>query len=228
MAEKNELTRYFFDNPGRLINKWRHYFDIYDRHLAPFRRRPVTVLEIGIYHGGSLQMWKKYFGKRVSLVGVDIDERSTRLAESQVKVVVGDQSDRPFLQRLAADYGPFDVVIDDGGHSMDQQITSFEELWPHVRNGGIYLVEDLHTSYWKEYGGEYLGSNTFIEYAKRLIDQQHAWHAPDSSALKVDDMTKSIRGMHVYDSIIVFDKADVTKPYSEMTGTPEFPLSDER
>jgi SAM-dependent methyltransferase len=224
VGRKNPLRDYFASNRGRLIHKWDHYFDIYHRHLSQFRRKRVTLLEIGVFHGGSLQMWKKYFGRKASIIGLDVDERTRSLAEPQIEIVIGDQGDRAFLQKMRSEFGPFDIVIDDGGHTMEQQIRSFEELWPAVKDGGVYVVEDLHTSYWDEYGGGHLRQGTFIEYAKRLIDAQHAWHAREGDGLDVDDFTRSLRGMHVYDSVIVFDKARVGRPYASMTGTPSFPL----
>lgn len=218
--QHNPLATYFAANGGRLIHKWVHYFDIYDRHLRPFRDKPVVVVEFGVSHGGSLQMWKHYFGPRARIIGVDINPKCVDLAEPQVEIVIGDQDDRDFLRSLAANVGDIDVLIEDGGHRMTQQIATFEELWPHVVDGGVVLMEDLHTSYWPGYGGGLRREGTFIEYAKRLIDQQHAWHAREDPSFTVDDYTRTIRGMHVYDSIIVFDKARVPKPRTRKTGTP--------
>ena len=218
----NPLEAYFRANDGRLIHKWLHYFDIYDRHFAPFRGRPVTVVEFGVSHGGSLQMWKQYFGPRARIVGVDIDPRCAQFGEDQIEIVIGDQEDRGFLRGLGESVGPVDVLIEDGGHTMNQQIATFEELWPRITDGGVFLMEDLHTSYWRRYGGGYRRAGTFIEYAKDLVDQQHAWHSRDKESLVVDDYTRTIRGMHVYDSIIVFDKGDVPRPTHERTGTPSW------
>ena len=214
----NPLEAYFYANQGRLIHKWVHYFDIYDRHFASFRNKPVTVVEFGVSQGGSLQMWKHYFGRRARIFGVDIDPRCAALAEPQVQIRIGDQEDRDFLRSLADEIGPIDVLIEDGGHTMGQQIATFEELWPSIVDGGVFLMEDLHTSYWPNYGGGLRRAGTFIEYAKKLIDQQHAWHAREDE-LVVDQYTRTIRGMHVYDSIIVFDKASVPKPRHRKTGT---------
>jgi cephalosporin hydroxylase len=216
----NPLETYFEHNRGRLIHKWMHYFDIYDRHFAPYRGKKVTVVEFGVSHGGSLQMWKHYFGRKARIVGVDIDPRCAAFTERRVEVVIGDQEDRSFLRELRDRVGPIDVVIEDGGHTMAQQINTFEVLWPAVRNGGVYLVEDLHTSYWKRYGGGYQRPGTFIEYAKNLVDQMQAWHGRGPDTFVVDKYTRSIRGMHVYDSIIVFDKAKVREPRQERRGNP--------
>lgn len=218
----NPLEQYFRANQGRLIHKWLHYFEIYDRHFSPYRGKRITVVEFGVSHGGSLQMWKSYFGPRAQIVGVDILPKCAEFEEPQIEIHIGDQADREFLRKLAAKVGPVDVLIEDGGHTMEQQIATFEEFWPSINDGGVYLVEDLHTSYWDNYGGGVRREGTFIEYAKRLIDQQHAWHTRDADALAVDDYTRSIRGMHVYDSIIVFDKGSVARPRHERTGARSF------
>jgi Methyltransferase domain len=222
MARGNPLEAYFRQNRGRLIHKWIHYFEIYDRHFAPFRNKPVTVVEFGVYHGGSLQMWKQYFGRKARIVGVDVDPRCKDLTEDRVEVVIGDQEDREFLRGLRAQLGQVDIVIDDGGHKMAQQIATFEEMWPAVRDGGVMLVEDLHTSYWESYGGGYRRPGTFVEYIKDLVDQLHAWHSEDVEQLAPDAYTRSITGMHLYDSVVVFDKGPVAMPHNEKTGTPSF------
>jgi hypothetical protein len=85
------------------------------------------------------------------------------LAERGTEVVIGDQEDREFLARLRDRLGTVDLVIDDDGHTMGQQIATLEELWPAVRDGGLYVVEDLHTSYWEEFGGGWRQPGTFVE-----------------------------------------------------------------
>lgn len=214
----NPLEEYFRANDKRLIHKWMHYFEIYDHHFARFRNKSATVVEFGVSHGGSLQMWKDYFGPGSMITGIDIEPRCADFTEDGIDVMIGDQEDRSFLAEVAAQVGDVDVLIEDGGHTMTQQVNTFEVLWPTIKPGGVFLMEDLHTSYWANYGGGYRHRGTFIEYAKDLIDQQNAWHSRDAGSFRVDDYTRTIRGMHVYDSIIVFDKAAVTKPTHERTG----------
>ncbi len=221
-AEVNPLEAYFEANQGRLIHKWMHYFDIYHRHFRQFRNQPITVVEFGVSQGGSLQMWKNYFGPKARIIGVDIEPKCANLEEDQIEIMIGDQDDRDFLKTVAARAGSIDVLIEDGGHTMTQQIATFEELWPSIAHGGVFLMEDLHTSYWDRYGGGLKRPDTFIEYAKNLIDAEHAWYSEDKSSFAPDAYTRSIRGMHVYDSIIVFDKARVPKPTHRKTGTPSF------
>jgi hypothetical protein len=219
---KNPLREYFETNDGRLIHKWMHYFDIYDRHFAPFRGKPVQVLEFGVSHGGSLQMWKQYFGRRAHITGVDILPGCAQFVEDRIEVVIGDQENRDFLRGLAKKLGHVDVLIEDGGHTAAQQINTFEEFWPYISDGGIFLMEDLHASYWGKYGGGYKVPGTFIEYAKDLVDQQHAWHSKERDRFDVDEYTRTIRGMHIYNSIIVFDKGSVPRPTHRKTGKPSF------
>jgi hypothetical protein len=188
----NDLEKYFYNNPGSLVHKWLHYFEIYDRHFRQFRGRKLTLIEFGVFHGGSLATWKDYFGPEARIIGVDIDPRCASLESEEVEVILGDQDDRGFLRSLREDVGAVDIVIDDGGHRMSQQVRTFEELWPAVTDGGVYLIEDLHTSYWPEYGGGVGNPDTFLSFVKVLIDSMHAWHARDQ--VMVDDYTRTIKG----------------------------------
>lgn len=215
------LQWYFEHNDGRLIDKWMHYFPIYEQALRRFRGRPVTMLEIGVSHGGSLQMWRHYFGRRSTIVGIDINPRVESLASEGIAIHIGDQSDPAFLAELGRKYGPFDIVLDDGSHQPVHQIASVEHLWPFVADGGVYIVEDLHTNYWEEYGGGLRRSDTFMAWTQARVDDMHAWHSRDEG-FEVNEWTRSLAAVHAYDSVIVLDKARREQPYSRMTGRPSF------
>ena len=217
----NDLEKYFRANNDRLIHKWIHYFDIYESHFSKYRGKEVHILEIGVSQGGSLQMWKNYFGPKAKIYGLDINPKCKDLEEENIKIFIGSQSDRKFLQKLKEELPKLDILIDDGGHSMRQQIVSFEELFDHIKTDGLYLCEDLQTSYWLEYGGGHKRRGTFIEYAKNLIDAIHAFHSQQGS-LKVNHLTKSIKSAHFYDSILVLEKGIINKPYDERTGNVSF------
>lgn len=219
----NDLEKYFHDNKGRLIHKWQHYFDIYETHFSRFRNKEVTILEIGVFHGGSLQMWKHYFGSKARIYGVDIDPRTKELEEDNITILIGSQSDRRFLRNLTKQIPPIDILIDDGGHKMKQQIITFEELFGHVKPDGVFLCEDLHTSYRLAYGGGHKRSGTFVEYSKNFIDYLHAFHSEQLS-LPVSEFTKTVKGVHFYDSIVVIEKAKRQPPVDLVSGNPSFPL----
>jgi len=217
----NPLYQHFAHNGGRLIHKWIHYFPIYHHHLRPWHGQNVVFLEFGVSHGGSLQMWKKYFGSDSTIIGVDIDPRCMALEEDRVLVRIGDQEDRGFLRELVSEFAHFDIVLDDGGHTMSQQINTFEEIFSAVRPNGLYIVEDLLTSYRPNYNGGLRKPGTFIEYAKALIDQLHAWHSHEKG-FEPDRFTRSAHGLHFYDSILVIEKRPIAAPRHDKTGRPSF------
>ncbi len=217
----NDLERYFAGNTGRLLNKWGHYFEVYDRHLSRYRGTNVCILEFGVSHGGSLQMWRDYFGPQAKIYGVDNNPACARLSEPGTEIFIGDQADRAFLRSLADRLPHIDILIDDGGHEMHQQIATFEELFPRLDANGVYLCEDLHTSYWKRFGGGYRRHASFIEYSKRLIDQINAWHSEQPERLSVSAFTRSAHSLHFYDSILVIEKKVIGRPYHQQTGGAE-------
>lgn len=217
----NDLEKYFLNNTGRLIFKWHHYFEIYDKHFSRFRGKDCAILEIGVSQGGSLQMWKEYFGPKARIYGIDIDPRCKAFQEENVEIFVGSQSDRKFLRNITASIPRVDLLIDDGGHGMRQQIAAFEELFTHIKPDGVYFCEDCHTSYRWRYGGGYKRRNTFIEYSKNWIDKMNAFYSK-TGRLKVDNFTLSVKSLHYYDSIVVIEKGRVEKPAEFKTGVPSF------
>jgi hypothetical protein len=218
----NDLERYFRRNRGRLIHKWQHYFEIYDRHFRRFRGRDVRVVEFGVSHGGSLAMWRDYFGRRAHIVGVDINPECATLAGPGIDIVIGDQEDRDFLRTIGERWPRIDVLIDDGGHTMAQQIATFDVLFPRVHADGVYLCEDLHTSYRPGWGGGRGQAGTFVEHAKRHIDLLNAWHSEEPGVLDVTDFTRTAQSMHFYDSVVVIEKRPRTPPEQVRSGYPAF------
>jgi hypothetical protein len=144
----NPLEAYFdahTEGPG--IWKWRHYFDIYDRHLARFRGGPVRIVEVGVFGGGSIGMWRDYFGPDVHIYGVDIDSSCRSLEGPGVEIFIGDQSDPAFWQSFLASDPEIDIVLDDGGHLAAQQSVTLECLLPAMRPGGVYICEDIQGAF---------------------------------------------------------------------------------
>lgn len=209
----NDLQKFFFNNNHRTLSKWLHYFEIYDRHFSKYRGKDITIVEIGIFKGGSLQMWKDYFGDKCKIIGVDIDPRCKQFEEEQIEVMIGSQEDPIFLEELKRKVPKIDILIDDGGHTMNQQIVTFESLFSHISEDGVYLCEDLHTSYWEEYGGGYKRENSYIEYSKNFVDYINAWHSRNNN-LRINSFTKTVHSLHYYDSVLVIEKREMRKPIS--------------
>lgn len=203
----NDLERFYFREKHKLVYKWMHYFEAYDRFFSKFRGKDMTILEIGVFKGGSLQMWKKYFNtsnNKVQVYGIDIDPACKMLEEDNIEIFIGSQEDREFLKSIKKKIGKVDILIDDGGHTMNQQIITFEELFDLVDEEGIYLCEDTHTSYMEEFGGKY-GGNTFIEYSKDIIDFLHAQYS-ETNELVRNKYSDEIKFITYCDSMVFIEK----------------------
>ena len=222
----NKFEDYFWNKNKKLkVHKWHHYFKIYDLHFNRFIGKNPIILEIGVSEGGSLEMWNSYFNGKCQIYGIDIDKKCLKipniLQADNIKVDIGDQSNRNFWKEYLKDKPKFDIVTEDGGHTMSQQIVTYEELIDHVSDNGVYLCEDLHTSYWKRWDGQLRNQNTFIEYSKNFIDMLNYYHIQNKRSSKKlnkeeDKIYRKFRRMihsvHYYDSIVVLELNKDDKP----------------
>src|SRR4051795_10263780 len=149
----NLWSQFLANSYGRAAFKPTQYFTAYEQHLSRFQGRTVTMLEIGVWHGGSLQMWKQFLGPAAQIVGVDINPDCKEYEEPQIAVRIGDQADQEFLQGVVDEFGPFDIVLDDGSHKQADMNSTFELLYPQLDRNGVYIAEDTITSYLPEYDG---------------------------------------------------------------------------
>ena len=213
----NWFKDYVRKTDDRRLSKWLHYFLVYERELERFRNKPVSFLEIGVWKGGSIPMWKSYFAEGSRLTFIDIDAECAQLAEPGTTVEIGNQSDSSFMKHIAEKYGPFDIIIDDGSHINLHQIQSFSYLWPCMKEFGLYIVEDTHTSYWPGFGGGYRNEASFIEYSKRLIDTMHSWYTDQDWIFPFNNLAHELFGVRYYDSIVVFEKCSKKEPPSMLS-----------
>ena len=172
----NDLLDFWIFKEHRLIYRLLHYFPIYDEWFKKFRNTDLIFVEIGVQNGGSVQMWKDYFGKDAKIIGVDIDPRCKQFEDDQISIEIGSQEDVNFWTEFKKKYPRVDILLDDGGHTMNQQIVTFQQMFPHIQEGGLYFCEDCHTSYWAKYGGGLGKPGTYIEFCKKLIDELNALH----------------------------------------------------
>jgi len=220
VEQRDDPLRSFFDDRkvGAGIWKWSHYFEIYERHFRRFRGQEVHIAEIGIYSGGSLEMWRDYFGPKAHIYGVDIEPDCKAYERDGVKVFIGDQADRSFWKQFCTKVPKLDIVIDDGGHKYEQQVVSLEELLPHLRPGGIYLCEDVHYAF-----------NRFSSYvsglAHKLNEMPNVRANPDDPERRVVSDTsmfqKRINSIHFYPFVVVIEKnrADIPELVAAKHGT---------
>lgn len=210
------LWQDFLSNDGKVIDKWVHYFPIYERHFAWFRNKSLVFLEVGVQNGGSLAMWQRYFGPLARIVGIDIDPRCKVHEAPGISVRIGDQSDEHFVRAVVDEFGVPDVVVDDGSHVMAHISSTFLLLYPLMQKNAVYLVEDLHTAYWPEYGGGLSEPGSFINLSKMFIDALNADHSRGQIA--PDLITRQTFSISFYDSVVAFEKGNVFRKETQQTG----------
>jgi hypothetical protein len=144
------------------------YFQVYDELLKDLRGKAFTFVEIGVLNGGSLFMWRRYFGPHARIIGVDLNPKAKKWEADGFEIHIGNQSDPLFWDDFFSSVGDVDVILDDGGHTNEQQIVTAHKSIPHIKDGGMLIVEDSHTSYFRAFGNP--SRYSFISYTKALID----------------------------------------------------------
>ncbi|MFQ5512793.1 MAG: class I SAM-dependent methyltransferase [Myxococcota bacterium] len=191
------------------------YTEAYHAVLGELRDRKLAILEIGVLGGSSLRMWQEFF-PYAEVFGIDKNPEACRHESERARIFIGDQSDRAFLEDVARETGPLDLIIDDGSHHPEHQILGFETLFPHLRDGGIYVIEDLQCSFHPRYGPNAgLGNpGNAIEYLKSLLDVIHA--DPEHGGALGDAITSHVRAIHVHPRIAFLFKGEPgTRPASD-------------
>lgn len=193
----NPLRAYYESHKeGKGLWKWDHYFDIYHRHFKKYMGLETRIVEIGIYGGGSLEMWREYFGPKCRVYGVDIEETCKAYESENISIFIGDQADRKFWKSFKEKVPAIDILIDDGGHQTKQQIATLEEMLPYLSPGGVYLCEDIHGT-----------NNDFVSYLQGLVNRLNErtpslepWHYPPQ-------FQGWIESIHFYPYVTVIEKA---------------------
>lgn len=219
---ENALYELWRGIPG--AHKWLHYFEIYEPLFSPLAKRPIRMLEIGVYNGGSLSMWRSYLHPQSIIVGIDIEQACSRFDDPDrgVFVRIGDQSNEDFLRNVVAEFGPFDVILDDGSHVCSHMIASFRHLFlSGLCDNGIYVIEDTHTNFWTSYRDQ---AYSFVDLAKDLVDLMHSHYAgneferkfrlngPDQvAAIDVPRISAHLKEVSFHDSIILIRKSPLQR-----------------
>jgi hypothetical protein len=202
-------------------HKWTHYFPAYEAIFGPIRSEPLRILEIGIWHGASLKLWRQYFAHpKTIIVGVDVLPECLQYdaPSAGVHIRIGSQADPVFLKNIVEEFGPFDLIMDDGSHHSSHIIASFNHLYADgLKDTGIYFVEDLHANYWHPWRDS---KKSFLDVCKELMEDMHAHYRSSTpvdfltdppsaravSALEVPRITTMIKEMRFFDSIVAIYK----------------------
>lgn len=211
---KNSRLHNIFKNHNNYVSvKWEQYLSIYERIFKPFidKGRPVDILEIGILNGGFLEILEKFFPKNSKIIGFDINEKCASLKYSKnIKVCIGNATKKDFVEKNLKN-SEFDIIIDDASHMCKDVINTFNLTFDKLKPGGIYIVEDCHTSYWYDYKGGYKKKESIIEYFKDLVDSLNFYYinpkiTESKKFKKIKEYKSSIASISFYDSVIVIEK----------------------
>lgn len=180
------LADHYAAHHGKVSDKWSLYLAAYQRLFAPYRSRPVRLLEIGIQNGGSLAIWAQHFKSATAIIGCDINPAcgELRYDDPRIHVVVGDANTDGTERLIASHSEGFDLIVDDGSHRSGDIIRSFVRYFRRLEEGGLFLVEDLHCSYWGEFDGGLLDPWSSMAFFKRLADvlNHEHWGMPHARA----------------------------------------------
>lgn len=203
-----------YKNLNKKSVKWDNYFEVFETHLGKYVEKNPTVLEIGIADGGSLEMWSKYFING-EIHGIDAYDGvlQYKYDEPNVHVHVGDQSDPEYWKYFHQSNDlMFDVIIDDGSHVNKDQLLTLVQLFPRLKDGGTFIIEDTHTSYWEKWGGGLGRDDAFIQNSKGFIDFLHRQHINQEPPTMLQNVFKDLYSITYYNSLVVMTK----RPYTDM------------
>ncbi len=172
-ASLEQLSVYkSYKNSPYLSLKHSSYFQVYADLFEKYRNQEITFVEVGVLNGGSLFMWREFFGPRARIIGVELNPEAKKWETDGFEIYIGSQSDPEFWNNFFKTIGSVDLILDDGGHTYEQQIITAHQCIPHIKDGGLLVVEDTHTSYMQTFG--YPTQYSFMEWTKKLIDNINA------------------------------------------------------
>lgn len=175
------------------------YFDVYDSLFERFIDKEIIFLEIGVLNGGSLFMWRSFFGPKARIIGVDLNPEAEKWMEHGFEIHIGSQADPNFWSKLMTEIGQVDIILDDGGHTFLQQITTTECLLDSVKNDGLLVVEDTHTSYMNGFGNL---NTSFVAYSKTWIDKINTRFGRFNDTQAQED--RRVWSIEFFESIVAF------------------------
>ena len=183
------------------------FIQLYEKYFSSLKNSKINILEIGVEGGDSLRIWREYF-TNANICGIDIDKKDFKIDNTEI--LQGDQSDKNFLKTLIDKYKNFDIIIDDGSHQAKHINTSFKFLFPYLNNNGIYVIEDLQTSYFPRYGGSRINLNkkkSSMNFIKSLTDTIN-YEKNDRPFYKKSDFDGHIKSIYFHQNIAFINKGE--------------------
>jgi 23S rRNA U2552 (ribose-2'-O)-methylase RlmE/FtsJ len=224
---KKSYREAFFSKRQFNSDKWDHYFEIYDHLFGHLYNSKITYVEIGVQNGGSLEIAKKLFSSDSVIVGVDIDPLCKNLETDGVAshIIIGSQTNDDCLKQIISKVSNIDIIIDDGSHVQYDVIKSFIELFPYLKENGIYIIEDTHTIYSPEHQKSFYGIGLY-DYFKGLSERlnidyidpslrKSRYKIPREKRIPIKkfyDIIQEIFSIEFFDSIIAIRKKAKLEP----------------
>ena len=207
MQLKNLETYRHFKKSKRLSVKWDSYFSVYDKIFKQYKNKKIKVVEVGVANGGSLFIWRKLFGKKAKIIGVDANPISKKMRKYGFKIYLGDQSDPNFWKKFFKKEGKIDIILDDGGHKNLQQISTVHYALPYINNGGLIVVEDMASSYIEK---EFYNPSkfSFANFCNKIVEFINYRSGAINKQMNI--YSKKIYSIEFFESIAVL-KIDSTK-----------------
>ena len=193
----NELYKSYLKSPYKSV-KHSTYFKSYEHFFEKYRGTEFTFIEVGVLGGGSLFMWRDYFGPKARIIGIDLNPNAKKWEKDGFEIFIGSQADENFWNEVTSKVGGIDVCLDDGGHTYEQQIITVESLLSAMNDGGMILVEDTHTSYMDGFGPQKF---SFINYVKNKIDHINYRFNFEKQSKKTE---RRIWSIEVVESMVAF------------------------
>ena len=204
MSDNKDLLNYF--NQSKYYSlKYKNYFPVYEKLFSKFRGKKITFVEIGVLSGGSLFMWKDYFGKDARIIGVELNPDAKKFEKEGFEIFIGNQSDENFWKNFFDKVGQVDIVLDDGGHTNFQQIVTCCSCVPSIKENGLMVVEDVFHSYGLSYGAKGFfnpSKYSFINFCKKSIDDIN-YRFPESKKFQFS-LNRFIYSVEFFESIVAF------------------------
>lgn len=193
-------TRDLFQQAKNYSVKYEKYFDVYDQIFHRFKNKKITFVEVGVFNGGSLEIWKKYFHEDSKIIGIDFNPECKKFEDKGVEIFIGDQSNENFWDDFFKKVGKVDIILDDGGHTNLQQIITIMKSIRNINDDGIIITEDTHSSYMSKFGNP--SKYSFINFAKKVIDDIN-YKFPNLGKFE-NSLNDYIYSISFFESIVVF------------------------
>ena len=205
------IEKSFYSSP-RYSLKYSNFFETYEFLLARFQEKEIILVEVGVFHGGSLHMWREFLGKNARIIGIDVDNNAIESTKDGFEIFIGNAKDPDFWAAFYLTVGKIDVLIDDGGHTNAQQSQALIPSINNINDKGLIIIEDSYQSYSREFGNP--SPFSFVQLSKHLVDRlmTRTMHSESRAGL-----SNRIWSITYFERMVVFEIREEIQPSELVT-----------